>query len=276
MKIFDWISLLALVAIVIMIPVYALSEPLRLQSAQEGLRQQTLQEAALNYGKLCATCHGLAGEGQDAMPALDHPALTEAQPDALFRTIARAAHGTGMAAWHKSEGGVLNDYQINQLVTLIQHADWNAVRQVALENDLGEKPVTAQEMGEAFMWMENSDDPHSCVACHEEPEIHQERFGPNCARCHSSVSWTPAVLTKHTFYLDHGGEGALECQSCHVENYFTHSCYACHDHQPDEMQVVHQQESIVEYENCIECHPTGVSGEADQLWNGKSKEMSRK
>ncbi len=79
------------------------------------------------------------------MPALNHPALSEANSDALFRTIARAAHGTGMAAWHKSEGGVLNEYQINQLVLLIQKADWQRVDQVALENNLGEKPVTAQK-----------------------------------------------------------------------------------------------------------------------------------
>ena len=267
----DLISLLALIVIVAMLPVYAVSEPLRLQNAQENLRQATLKEGALNYGRLCATCHGLAGEGQGVMPALNHPALAEANSETLFRTIARAAHGTGMAAWHTSEGGVLNDYQIGQLVTLIQHADWQVVKTTALENGLGQVEPPAAEMGEAFMWMEDSDDPHRCVACHEEPEVHQERFGPNCARCHSSIAWTPAVLTKHTFLLDHGGEGNLECQTCHVENYFTHSCYACHDHQPDEMQVVHQQESIVEFSNCIDCHPTGRSGEADQLWAGKGQ-----
>ena len=106
MKKFEWISLVALLAIVVMLPVYAAGELQRMQMAQATLHQQTLNEAALNYGKLCATCHGLAGEGQGAMPALNHPALSEANSDALFRTIARAAHGTGMAAWHKSEGGV--------------------------------------------------------------------------------------------------------------------------------------------------------------------------
>lgn len=276
MKKFEWISLIALLIIVVVIPLYATSEPQRMQAAQEALYQQTLDEAALNYGKLCATCHGLAGEGQGAMPALNHPALSEANSDALFRTIARAAHGTGMAAWHKSEGGVLSDYQINQLVLLLQKADWQRVEKIALENNLGQDHVTAEDMGEAFMWLENSDDPHACVACHEEPEVHQDRFGPNCARCHSSVAWTPAVLTRHTFFLNHGRDSALECQSCHVENYFTHSCYACHDHQPDEMQTVHEQESITEFSNCIECHPTGEPGEAGKLMGGVSKEMSNK
>lgn len=271
---YNLMSLFALLAIVLLIPWYASGEAARLQTAQEGLRQQTLDEAAISYGKLCATCHGLAGEGQGVMPALDSPALAEADSDALFTTIARAAHGTGMAAWHKSEGGILNDYQIEQLVILIKHADWNAVKTVALENNLGEAPVTAAELEEAFMWIENSEDPHSCVSCHEEPELHKESFGPNCARCHSSVAWTPAVLTKHNFSLEHGGDGKLECQSCHVENYFTHSCYACHDHQPEDMRVVHREENIVEYDNCIECHPTGAEGEGDQYWNGAFRDSN--
>jgi hypothetical protein len=31
------------------------------------------------------------------------------------------------------------------------------------------------------------------------------------------------------------------------------------------MEEVHLAENITEYENCQECHPTGVAGEADRL-----------
>lgn len=274
---YDVLSLIVLVVFVISIPVYAINEPLRLQGAQENLRQQNLQQAAVNYAKLCSTCHGVAGQGLGVTPPLNNPAFKEANATDLFTTIARAGHGTGMAAWHMSEGGVLNDYQIEQLVTLIQHADWKMVGQVVLELGLGQTPVSADQLGEAFMWAENSDDPHSCISCHEEPAVHAGEFGVNCARCHNSVAWTPAVLTKHTFFLDHGGEGQLECNTCHVENYSTNSCYECHDHQPDAMQQVHAvKEKLADYDDCIACHPTGESGEAAKLMDGNLIDLSMK
>ncbi len=41
MKKFEWISLVALLAIVVMLPVYAAGESQRMQMAQATLRQQT-------------------------------------------------------------------------------------------------------------------------------------------------------------------------------------------------------------------------------------------
>lgn len=271
---YDVISLIVLAAFIVMLPLYAVNEPARMQTAQDNLRLQTLDEAAVSYGKLCSTCHGLAGQGIGVIPPLNNPGFKDANAEDLFNTIARAGHGTGMAAWHLSEGGVLNDYQINQLVTLIQHADWKAVKKTALELGLGEEVVTAEEMGEAFMALENSDDPHACAACHEEPAVHLGEFGLSCARCHSSVAWTPAVLTKHIFALDHGGEGQLECDTCHVENYAANSCYTCHDHTPDDMKIAHEKEKIAEYENCIACHPTGQPDEAKNVMNGTLTDLS--
>lgn len=274
---YDVLSLIVLLVFVVSIPVYAANEPLRLQGAQENLRQQNLQQAAVNYAKFCSTCHGVAGQGLGVTPPLNNPAFKEANADDLFTTIARAGHGTGMAAWHMSEGGVLNDYQIEQLVTLIQHADWKMVGRVVLDMGLGQMPVSADQLGEAFMWAENSDDPHSCISCHEEPLVHAGEFGVNCARCHNSVAWTPAVLTKHTFFLDHGGEGQLECNTCHVENYSTNTCFECHDHQPDAMQQVHAvEEKLATYDDCMACHPTGQPGEAAKLMDGKLIDLSMK
>ena len=271
---YNLISLLALLAFVIAVPVYAMMEPGRMLRSKMMLRQEYMEDGSRVYLKYCANCHGVTGEGLGIIPALDHPALAEADSEALYKTIARAAHGSTMAAWHVSEGGVLNDYQIGELITVIQYADWKWVEQIATEMnyELPPEPVAAMEL--IYLETEEEQDPHRCVACHEEPEVHLGRFGINCARCHSSVAWTPAYLTKHNFALDHGGEGEVECQVCHVENYFTNSCYECHDHQPDEMETVHLAENLVEYDDCIACHPTGVAGEAAQLMDEQDQQAS--
>jgi mono/diheme cytochrome c family protein len=268
---YTFISLMALLAFVVALPVYALMEPGRMVRAKIELREQYIEDGSRLYLRYCAACHGVAGEGIGVMPALDHPALASADEEALYRTIARAAHASTMAAWHVNEGGVLNDYQIGELVTVIQFADWKWVEQIADKTDyqLPQEPVA--ENGFAYMETEDEDDPHRCVSCHEEPEVHVGRFGINCARCHSSVAWTPAFLTKHNFALDHGGDGDVECQVCHVENYFTNTCYECHDHQPDEMEVVHLAEDLEVYDNCVECHPTGAAGEAELLMNAEDE-----
>ncbi|MCB9134964.1 MAG: hypothetical protein H6636_06035 [Anaerolineales bacterium] len=104
--------------------------------------------------------------------------------------------------------------------------------------------------------------PNTCVGCHEDPDVHLGVFGEACERCHTTAAWLPAQLTQHTFRLNHGGQGELACSTCHTESYAAHTCYACHDHQPEQMQAVHENISTEELENCIACHPTGEPGEA--------------
>ena len=106
-----------------------------------------------------------------------------------------------------------------------------------------------------------------CASCHEEPDIHAGHFGTDCVRCHVSEGWSPAQLTQHTFMLDHGDEGQLECTSCHVANYTTYACDTCHA--DGDMQTAHITENVIESSEslaagqCSECHPTGEPGEAD-------------
>lgn len=266
----EWISLIALLILVISLPVYAMFENQRLENAQIHLQEQYVLEGIDVYLQNCASCHAPDGGGMGMMPALNRPALAEANPDMLFRTIARATHGTAMAAWHNEEGGILNDYQIQEIVALIQNVDWSMVSRMAAVRGYVEPPVPAVETGMAYLEIEDMDDPHQCLDCHEEPEIHAELFGINCARCHNTVTWKPAVLTRHDFLLDHGGKGEVDCATCHPNNYVEYDCYACHeDHQPPEMETVHLAENLTEYGNCASCHPTGIAGEADQLRNMK-------
>lgn len=267
---YNILSLIALLVIVAALPVYTWIEPERMQQTQSAQRQQHLEEGAVLYLEYCALCHGPAGEGIGITPSLNHPALSEAHPEFLFRTIARASHGSTMAAWHIEEGGVLTDFHINELVSFIRFADWKKVDEMAAAQGFTPPPETAVEVGLAFLEHEQEDDPHRCAACHEEPEMHLGRFGLNCARCHSAMAWTPAVLTRHNFLIDHGSESNLPCETCHNENYYTHSCYTCHDHEPEQMEQVHRvEEGIDEYNDCIECHPSGEPDEARRIMDGK-------
>lgn len=255
------LSLIALLVFIIILPLYALQEQGRMVRVEEAFRQQAVAGGADLYVDHCRLCHGDTGQGVGAMPALDNPALVEVDPDLLFRTISRAAHGSEMAAWHIDEGGMLNDYQINELVNFIRFADWDLAAQIAQEAGPLELVPTAYELGDAYLEAE----PHDCIACHEDPPIHLGIFGLSCERCHTTVAWAPAYLTRHTFFLDHGGQGKVDCQTCHIENYYTHSCYECHDHQPQQMEEVHLVEDIIDYQTCADCHPTGQSGEAERL-----------
>lgn len=268
------IGILSLLVLAIAIPLYAVLEPARLDLAQQELRQQFVAEGTTTYIENCAICHGIDGEGVGATPSLANPAFAEADSDMLFRSIAREAHGTAMAAWHVEEGGLLTDHEVAQLVTLIQYGNWQEVDAIATTQ--GFTPVslnTATNMATYMTGETIAEDPHRCVACHEEPAVHADRFGLNCARCHTPEYWKPALLMHHTFLLDHGGEGQISCQTCHVANYYENDCYACHDHTVDDMQTVHESEGIVAFDNCAVCHPTGIEGEAAALGYGKAGEL---
>lgn len=260
------ISLIALLVLVVALPVYGFMEKERMQQAKAALDDQYMMEGIEIYVQNCAGCHGNAGEGVGMIPSLNRDALIEARSDLLFKSIARATHGKAMASWHIDEGGILSDYQLNEVVTMIQKADWIMVSQVAAVRGATQSFAAEGDGGVVYMSVEDLDDPHHCASCHEEPEIHADLFGVNCARCHSATAWTPAVLTSHIFLLDHGGEGEVSCQTCHPAKYGVYDCYACHDnHQYEEMKEVHLAEDIKEFDTCADCHPTGVEGEAGQL-----------
>jgi len=261
---YEILGLLALLALVVLLPLYGLREPARMAAATEALQEEVVADAAVLYLESCAPCHGPDGSGAGAMPGLDYPALAEARAEVLFRTIAYSPHGTTMAAWHSKEGGNLNSTQVQGLVTLIRTARWDVVRELAASRDLP-APAPVQPADLAALEPEANGDPHECRACHEEPAIHAERFGLNCARCHSLQAWKPALLTKHTFDLTHGGGDLLSCETCHVATYAERTCYGCHDHQPAEMEAFHQEAGIAEFDQCASCHPTGAPGEADRL-----------
>jgi mono/diheme cytochrome c family protein len=125
------ISALALLILVVALPIYTWIEPQRMAQAQMALRQDFVADAAVIYVENCALCHGAAGEGIGATPGLDSEAMRSADFDYLFKTIARGRYDTMMSAWHVDEGGILNDYQVEELVALIRYVEWSQVRELA-------------------------------------------------------------------------------------------------------------------------------------------------
>jgi len=260
MKVYNALALIALLSIVVLVPFYATREPARMKAAQVALSQQRVRDAAVLYLEDCASCHGTLGQGLGAMPALNNPAFARAEAGKLYNAIAGASHGSSMAAWHMAEGGILTTYEVESLVTLIRAADWQTVDAMAAgRTTTYAEPALAKTDITALDTM--TGDPHECRACHEEPAIHADRFGLNCARCHGLEAWKPALLTRHTFTLDHGGEGKIACETCHITTYSEHTCYGCHDHTQAQMETVHAELDIFEIANCVTCHPTGEAGE---------------
>ncbi len=103
---------------------YILNEPARIAQAQAQTLQVQLDDAMTLYAQNCAVCHGLNGEGIGATPALSATALKTMPFEELQKTIARGRYQTAMPAWSIEDGGPLSDYQIDELVLLIQFGDW--------------------------------------------------------------------------------------------------------------------------------------------------------
>ncbi len=98
-----------------------------------------------------------------------------------------------------------------------------------------------------------------CLSCHTEPAIHLGQFGTDCALCHSPTTWNDTQLKAHTFPLDHAQENnqTIPCETCHVNNYVTNTCYSGGCHDEGSIQDKHIEEGIRDFQNCMSCHPTG-------------------
>jgi mono/diheme cytochrome c family protein len=147
--------------------------------AQADLRQEFVSAAAVYYVESCAVCHGAEGEGIGPTPALDNPGLREADYDFLYKTIARGRYDTTMSGWHEDEGGVYNDYQVDELVALIRYADWPQVGDLAAAQGLIPPTLPVPEIDESFM--------AEVVALNPEGAIWAEGmsiYANNCTVCH--------------------------------------------------------------------------------------------
>jgi len=99
--------------------------------------------------------------------------------------------------------------------------------------------------------------PQSCAACHAEPPVHVGRFGTNCAKCHSTVTWKNANLASFNHDLAAfkltGAHRTTACAACHKDQHFRgtpQSCVACHAE-----PKVHLRRFGTD---CMKCHSTAT------------------
>lgn len=101
--------------------------------------------------------------------------------------------------------------------------------------------------------------PARCDGCHKEPALHAGFFGTRCDYCHSNRGWRPAPLQAHTFPLDHGGKGEVDCKTCHAASYGQNRCDSCHEHAADVTVRSHARLNLspAELARCTACHLDG-------------------
>ncbi len=172
------IGFVAAVAILIGLGMAIVGEPARIATAEDEILATQIDDATAIYAEQCSVCHGIEGEGIGSTPPLDSEALSTTDSDTLFKTIARGRFDTAMPAWSLAEGGVLSDYQVSELVALVQNGDWSTVADRVV--NLGYAPLvpfTAEPDPEIFSEIGLLPDGESlqravttyaaeCVACH--------------------------------------------------------------------------------------------------------------
>jgi hypothetical protein len=75
--------------------------------------------------------------------------------------------------------------------------------------------------------------PRTCVACHQTDDVHKGGLGPNCASCHTPVSWKDARLDHdRTRFPLIGRHRAVSCAQCHGAGHELRkpatTCSSCH------------------------------------------------
>lgn len=111
------------------------------------------------YGRMCAVCHGMAGEGYraDQAPAIGHSDYLAAASDPyLHRTINDGRAGTTMSAWGFDHGGPLRNHDVDAIIAFMR--TWQRDAPVQLdEHPLAGTAVKGQTI-----------------------------YGRECARCHGA------------------------------------------------------------------------------------------
>jgi len=143
--------------------------------------------------------------------------------------------------------------------------DW---AQAAFDHDRTAFPLTGQHVTVACRRCHvggvYKGTPQVCVACHADPVYHRGLFGTDCAACHNTTGWQPARFDRlHTFPINHGESGFSPCRTCHPATLTAYTCYNCHEHNPADVESEHREEGITDFQNCVECHPTGREEEGE-------------
>lgn len=163
-----------LVIVATLVLVYMFNEPNRRETAAQEKVQDSIDRATGMYLQYCLSCHGpdgLAGDGRRGVPLntaqnqTTDPALGPERETIIRNTITRG-RGEIMPAWGQSDGGPLNPQQVEDLVILIRHNEWEHVKEAAIAQSGGiptPPPVptvpSGPERGKQLFQQ-------ACVTCH--------------------------------------------------------------------------------------------------------------
>jgi mono/diheme cytochrome c family protein len=173
-----WMGLLATLIIVVVAGVAVMREPSRQEDALIDQRIEAVRAGTDLFAENCAVCHGSSGEGLGATPALNSPAVRDMDYDVLTHTVERGRYNTVMAAYSVDEGGILTNAEIENLVAVIQYANWETV--AARVDALGltpSEPVVVEVTDDMLASVRSLPDGETvaaglqvyateCVACH--------------------------------------------------------------------------------------------------------------
>lgn len=153
------VVIVGLVALATVLVFYLADENNRIKAEEQAQQDDAIERATANYLSLCLRCHGPAGEGitapgeagtgrigaplggvntslnQQGVNAngTPWPGGVDARATVIAQTIHNGRPTVGMPAWGEENGGPLNSSQIEELVTMIQHVDWNEVYNEAIK-----------------------------------------------------------------------------------------------------------------------------------------------
>jgi uncharacterized cupredoxin-like copper-binding protein/mono/diheme cytochrome c family protein len=241
------VVIVGLVALATVLVLYLADESNRIKAEEKSQQHDAIERAIANYVSLCLACHGPAGEGYTApgeartgrigaalggintslnqqginARGTPYPGGVAARATVISDTIHNGLPGSEpgtyrMPPWSESKGGPLNDAQIEELVTMIQHVDWNEVYNHAIEV-YGGYPTAPPAATEAPQnaTPQPSGTPTTTGAT-QTVELHDIFFDPKEITIPANTEVTITLVNKgaapHTFDIDalnvHSGEVA--------------------------------------------------------------------
>jgi mono/diheme cytochrome c family protein len=189
-------GLIATLVIVLVIPIYIWLEPYQQQNIVDENRTESVISATDLYAENCVVCHGAAGEGIAGNPPLNLAAMQSMAAADLAEVIANGRYNTQMAGWSIDEGGVFTSAQINDLVTMIQYANWGYVESRVAELGLTPPQAIEFEVTDAMISALSS------LPDSEKLATGLTVYAQSCAACHntdaSGTLIAPALNTTET------------------------------------------------------------------------------
>lgn len=163
-----------LVIVATLVLVYMFNEPNRREVAAEEKTQESIERGTAMYIQFCVPCHGPDGKatGRIGVP-LNTPenqstdSVIGPQREAVIHTTITRGRGQVMPAWGQSDGGPLNEQQVNDLTTMIRKGNWDDINHAA-EVAAGGVPTppptptiaSGEDLGKALFEQQ-------CATCHK-------------------------------------------------------------------------------------------------------------